>query len=253
MSNDLTTEQFWETYWSNLKLPVTVDFNFKNDRVIAEEILKTIPRKHNQTALEIGCAPGKWLSFLAKNLNCQVTGIEYVNVAAEKTNENLKLQNVKNFKVLHADFFNHDIKETFDIVISLGFIEHFDDYNKVLEEQLKLVSHGGYLIIGIPRFIGINYWLQKGLDQFIKNKLLASHNLKTMNLKNYEKFAKNHGMAISCNKYIGGFEPGLFPVAEVANFAFRVFFKIIMRVLNVLFGKVNSYYISSYQLAILKK
>lgn len=253
MSNDLTTEAFWNDYWSTLKLPISVDLNFKNDRVIAEEILKAIPANRPLTAIEIGCAPGKWLSFLAKELHCQVTGIEYLKPAAEKTIENLKIQNITNYNVIAGDFFNHQIKETFDVVVSLGFIEHFDNYDKVLEDQLKLVSKGGYLVMGIPRFIGINYYLQKCIDFFIKNKLIPGHNLKTMNLQNFEKFAKEHNLTIICNKFVGGFEPGLFPVAEVRNFPARVSIKIVMRVFNWLFGKVNSSMTSSYQVAIFKK
>lgn len=253
MSNDLTNEAFWETYWSRISLPVSADLNFKNDRVIAQEIINAIPKRANPTALEIGCAPGKWLSFLAKNLNCRVTGIEYVGVAAEKTIQNLKMQDIENFRVLHDDFFNHQLKELFDIVISLGFIEHFDNYSSVLEDQLKLVAPNGFLVIGIPRFVGINYLIQKGLDCFIKNKLLPSHNLKTMNLDIYKQFAKKHNLTIMCNKYIGGFEPGLFPVGEVPNLPARVVFKVILKVCNLLFGHVNSHFTSSYQIAILKK
>lgn len=253
MKDNLTNESFWETYWSNLKLPITVDQNFKNDRVITSTIMNSIPKKSDMSAPEIGCAPGKWLGLLSKDLGCNVTGIEYVQVAAEKTIENLKLQNINNFKIITADFFNHPFESTFDIVISLGFIEHFDNFEKVLEDQLKLVSPNGFLIVGIPRFIGINYFFQKCLDRFIKNKLLPSHNLKTMNLEVFEIFGQAHKLKIVCNKFIGGFEPGLFPVAEVSNFTMRVIFKIILRVFNLLFGKIDSYFTSSYQMAIYKK
>lgn len=253
MSNDLTTEDFWKTYWSTLKLPVVVDLNFKNDRVIAQEILKGIPKTKKLTALEIGCAPGKWLSFLAKELNCKVTGIEYIPLAANKTVENLDLQQIQNYRIVTGDFFNHQLEEKFDVVVSLGFIEHFDNYEDVLKRQLDLVNTDGYLVMGIPRFIGINYYLQKGLDVFIKNKLIPGHNLKTMQLVNFANFAQKYNLQIISNKYLGGFESGLFPVAEVQNTLMRIFFKIIMRLLKWSFGKVNSNFTSSYQIAIFKK
>jgi SAM-dependent methyltransferase len=253
MSNDLTNEDFWTEYWAKLQLPMSVNWNFKNDAVIAQSIIDAIPVTKNTTALEIGCAPGKWLSFLSQNLGCDITGIEYVPVAAKKTIENLKLLDIKNFNIITGDFFTYKPETPFDIVISLGFIEHFDNFEKVLEDQLKLVADGGYLIIGIPRFIGINYFLQKAIDKHIQNKLIPSHNLKTMNLEVFEKFSSNHNLKTVCNKYIGGYEPGLFPVAEVKNMPYRVFFKILLRVFNLLFGKFNSKYTSSYQIAILQK
>lgn len=253
MNKDLTNENFWAEYWSKLQLPVKVDLNFKNDRVIATEILKSVIKTTGMTALEIGCAPGKWLSFLAKELECSVTGIEYVTIAAEKTVQNLDLQQIKDYNIITGNFFSHGITTTFDIVISLGFIEHFDHYEKVLEDQLKLVSPNGYLIVGIPRFKGINFYLQKGIDPFIHNKLLPSHNLNIMNLKIFEKFAKSHNLKILSNNFIGGFEPGLFPVAEIENIIVRIFFKIFLRIFNFLFGKVNSSFISSYQISIYQK
>lgn len=253
MGNDLTSEAFWTTYWSNMKLPEKVNFCFKNDRVIANEILEVIQKKPNMNALEIGCAPGKWLSFLARDLNCNVTGIEYVQIAADKTVENLKLQNIQNFQIIIGDFFTYKFDKTYDVVISLGFIEHFSHYEKVLEDQLKLVSPDGYLVIGIPRFKGINYFLQKCIDPFIQNKLIESHNLDIMNLKTFDAFAKKQNLKIMTNRFIGGFEPGLFPVGEITNVVVRVALKIVSRIFNLFFGNINSSLTSSYQIAILKK
>lgn len=254
MSNDLTNELFWETYWKTLKLPIGVDWGFKNDRVIGQEILDTVPQKPGLSVLEIGCAPGKWLSFLSKELKAsKVSGIEYVESAANKTIENLKLQNISNFEIIKGDFFTHNFTETYDVVLSLGFIEHFEDYEKVLLQQLDLVSKDGYLIMGIPRFIGVNYLMQKNLDKQISNKLIPGHNLKTMHLENFDTFAKKYNLTIVSNKYIGGYERGLFPVGEVESKPGRIFFKIINKALGIILGNINSNLTSSYQIAVFKK
>lgn len=254
MNNELTSEDFWSNYWGTIELPVTVDHGFKNDRVIAAEIKKALREEKRQlSALEIGCAPGKWISFMALELGCQVNGIEYLKIAADKTVENLKIQNIKDFDILSGDFFTYPFNKQYDVVMSFGFIEHFDNFDKVLEDQLKLVATNGYLIMGIPRFRGVNFLLQKAMDYFLEDKLIPSHNLKTMNLKNYEVFAKKNNLKIVCNKFIGGFESGLFPVAKVHNMPMRVVFKIIMRLLRWTLGRVDANLISSYQIAIFKK
>lgn len=36
---ELTEKLFWEKFWNEIKLPQTVDYNFKNDRIIAETTL----------------------------------------------------------------------------------------------------------------------------------------------------------------------------------------------------------------------
>lgn len=253
MDNTLTTTTFWSDYWLNLKVPISVDYGFKNDRVIAQSIKDAVQISPQDSVLEIGCAPGKWLSFFAKEYRCHVSGIEYIPEAANKTIENLKHQNIENFEILKADFFNSDIHKKFKTVMSFGFIEHFDNFNDVLDRHLSLIEPNGYLVIGIPRFVGVNYFMQKCIDVFIKNKLLPSHNLLTMNLQVFSDYATKRGLTLLKNEYIGGYEPGLFPVGQINNKPMRVILKIFNKVFGIFLGKINWYSTSSYQIAIMKK
>ncbi len=253
MENNLTTVTFWSDYWRNIKIPVIVDYSFKNDRVIAKCLKKHILLNSDDAVLEVGCAPGKWMGFLGQEYKCRVTGIEYVAEAAAKTVENMKALKIKNYEVLTGDFFNLNNKKKFNAVMSFGFIEHFDDFEHVLDLHLDLIEKNGYLIIGIPRFIGLNYLMQKIVDSYVVHKLLPSHNLKTMNLNIFSSYAKKNNLKVLANSYVGGYEPGLFPLGQIEKKPIRILFKILNKILNALFGHANFSWTASYQMAIMKK
>ena len=106
-SSEITNKVFWEEYWSNIALPISVDYNFKNDRVIAEIIKKFVKKvNYDKMMVEIGCAPGKWLTLFNKELCYCVEGYEYIKTAAEKTKENLILNGipVAQFQIYVDDF-----------------------------------------------------------------------------------------------------------------------------------------------------
>lgn len=253
---ELTDKNFWKAYWSSIKLPVVVNLNFKNDRVIASTILKHLPKAdYGRKMLEIGCAPGKWLVFFNKELKFHVTGLEYVEIAAKKTRENLKKCNIASsqYKVITGNFLSQKFDEKFHVVISLGFVEHFENYEEIMVKHLDALDDCGYLIIGLPRFVGINYFVQKLIDPFLSDKMLPSHNLSIMNLKIFEQFAKKYKLEIVFNDYVGGFARSLFPYTAITRFFPRFFILMLSIFLTFLFGKMNNKYVSSYQLAILKK
>jgi len=225
---ELTKKKFWEEFWKNIKLPQTVNYDFNNDRVIAATIKQFIPKTHfKRKMVEIGCAPGKWLVFFNKELGYLVEGYEYLELAAQKTRENLQLNNVNDhqFHIYAGDFTTVKITERFDVVLSLGFIEHFQNFQEILEKHLTILKDGGRLIIGIPNFHGVNYGIQKFLDRYLRNKILPNHNLTVMKRPTLQDFAQTHNIHLVFNNYIGGFEPALFNVSTVSPVCYVFLFR----------------------------
>lgn len=253
---EITDKKFWNEFWSMVEIPQTVNFNFKNDRIISDVIKAYIPKSNKEKrAIEIGCAPGKWLVFFNKHMGYLVDGVEYIEAAVEKTICNMKMNNVPEdqFNVYMTDFLKWDIKNEYDVVFSLGFIEHFKDYNRVMDSHLKLLNKNGYLIIGVPRFRGINYFLQKIIETFSNVRFLNNHNLNVMDISLYKQFGNSRKIQNIYIGYVGGFEPGLFPTNKINNNFIRFFVKALNRLLSILFGKINSRFTSSYLLSIYKR
>jgi len=253
---EITDKQFWINYWGNIRLPQAVDYNFKNDRVIAETIKRYLPKAdYDKRAIEIGCAPGKWLVLLNKELGYKVDGYEYIDIAAQKTRENLVLNNIpsEQFNIVTGDFINDSIQSKYDAVISLGFIEHFQDFGTIMKKHLDLLKDEGILIFGMPNFKGINYPIQKMIDRYLNYKMLPNHNLKTMNLKVYRDFAKRNKLNPLFIRYIGGFEGGLFNIPIINNKIVKKIMIVIVNLFHFIFDRVNTKFTSSYILAVMKK
>ncbi|MEK7357014.1 MAG: class I SAM-dependent methyltransferase, partial [Bdellovibrionota bacterium] len=174
---ELTETQFWEDYWKGCQLPSEVNPGIGFDRCFAKALTHHLKGVTGEV-FEVGCAPGKWLAFMAKTFNMQPSGIEYSKAGIEATRKNLDLLGLPAESLMTGDFFAAEPQPRFDVVMSFGFIEHFDDPDAVVARHAAWLKPGGRLVLGVPNFNGIYHPLQKILDSSILDK----HNLKTMRL-----------------------------------------------------------------------
>jgi SAM-dependent methyltransferase len=249
---NLTEVEFWEKYWEGVKLPSQVDMGFSFDRCLSQALADYLPNKGE--VLEVGCAPGKWLAFAATKSGLQPSGIEYSQGGIAATKRNFQMLNISYGSLIAADFFNTTPDNHYDVVMSFGFIEHFDDVDDVVLRHLSWLKPGGTLILGVPNFSGVSRCIQSIFDQDILDK----HNLEIMNLSYFEKLGVKLGIEKVAIKYLGSFEPALFiPKHRIGNplqFLLRcVLFGIrLLRKLRFT-DKFNGSRFSSYILAVYKK
>jgi len=200
----LTEEDFWNQYWSGLKLPALPDTKHSFDRCLAEGLGLALDG-HKGRLLEIGCAPGKWMAHAALNLGFAVSGIEYSRGGIEATRRNLSLLAVDMHELHEGDFFSIPPEPCYNVVISLGFVEHFDDPAAVIERHALWLKPGGRLVIGVPNFLGIYRYIQTILDP----GLLEKHNLAIMTPEWLLNAASGANMHAAQSLYLGSFEPDL--------------------------------------------
>ena len=248
----LTEKRYWERFWDNVALPAKVDLNFSNDFYISNILKKYLPPIKDAPALEVGCAPGKWMVFLSENFGYQVDGCEYLESASKKTAENLKLCGINNFSIYTRDFLQMDLgRRKYNVVIYLGFIEHFENPDLVISKQVDLLKNGGFLVIGIPKLTGLNHFIARHVDKYIDDKLIPNHNLTIM----HKRYLDN--LQINCKKIfvntIGGFEPALFDLSKCPRWQKYVFLFINLIFNNRFFRKLNLGFYSGYLMGIYKK
>jgi len=255
MENTITEKGFWDDFWANLKLPCKANQNFSNDRIIADFIKNTVPKGENKrTALEVGCAPGKWMIFLDNDLNYVTEGCEYLESAVKITQKNLEMSGINNAVIHTGDFLSYDFGgKQYDLVISLGFIEHFSNPQIVIEKMCKCLKMNGILVIGIPKFTGLNNFIARNVDKTLKNKLLPAHNLKIMNLHFFHELSENGALKPIKIIYSGGFEPALYNISSTP-----IWFKLLFHFVTLVFHNriaqiISSEFYSSYILAAYKK
>jgi SAM-dependent methyltransferase len=175
MGNELTDRKFWANYWESktgLAFPVPANYTFHQ---LFKQLLKGSAIK---TAIELGGFPGYYAIFLKKYFGLDTTLFDfYVHRPILKevlTNNQLTEQQVQ---VIEGDLFSYQPQEQYDLVLSCGLIEHFNDTKDIIGRHLQFLKPGGTLFITLPNFTGVNGWVQRRYDIGNYNK----HNIASMN------------------------------------------------------------------------
>lgn len=203
----LTDEVFWDHFWEDIKLPDIIDVRVQWYLALTNELRRHLPQDSALKLFEIGCAPGRWLIWFNQALGYHVAGCDISPHGVQLTQENLRLNNVSG-EIYQADVFADTLPEqAFDIVFSVGVIEHFEQPEAIINRHLRLLKPGGYLVLEVPNMAGwLNLWLMRlaGMHDF-----LAVHNLTVMNQAYFQTIARNFNLQTTFLGYIGGFDPGL--------------------------------------------
>lgn len=193
-----TTIEHWDTAWAQRprpRLPTGLEVGTKS----TQEVLRRGIRP-GMKVLEIGCAPGKMLGWVAKGLGADVSGIDYSPRGVEVTRWLLGEMGVD------GDIRQEDVFETsfapgsFDVVYSNGVIEHFEDPRELVAIHVRLLRPGGTAIILIPNYGGIYGRLQHRFDP----ENLAIHNLAIMSEGALRDLAPR-----ACDNHVAAYRTGL--------------------------------------------
>lgn len=171
----LTDKSLWEGLYYSYERPTGMSIsgfrNFCNRQIY--ECLAQIPLAGKEI-LEIGAGDSLWLPFLSKMYPSSLfTGLDYSELGCNMLRKRAQDQNVR-LEVVHADFFNPPtaLLNKFDVVISFGVVEHFDNLAEVLLAFKAFVKPGGLLFTLIPNMRGVMGWLTKKFN----NEVFEAHN-----------------------------------------------------------------------------
>jgi len=140
-----------------------------NERSVRDQRMMRLFRGHaglvqGSEILEIGCGRSPWLPYLARAIGCRVSGIEIEPYASRLARANLAGVGVEG-EIYCRDGFdpqqNVDLWGRFDLVYSLGVIEHLDKVSEKLRALAYFLKPGGRLLSVVPNLQGINWALQR--------------------------------------------------------------------------------------------
>ncbi|RZK50837.1 MAG: class I SAM-dependent methyltransferase [Pedobacter sp.] len=197
--NQLTDREFWLNYWeSKTGLAVEIPSNY----LFHAELYEIITRDKINTAIELGGFPGYYAVFLKKYFQLEVSLLDYF-VHKPITDELLKNNNLKPdaIQIIEADLFKYKSEVSYDLVLSCGLIEHFEDTRDILQRHLNFLKPGGVLFITLPNFHALNGWFQKKFDYANYEK----HNLASMDPQRLKEICESLGLMVKKAQYFGNF------------------------------------------------
>ncbi len=143
----------------------------------------------NKTFFEIGAAPGLYGMIFQKYFNYLSWGIEYTHNGYQSILNIFENENESSERFILGDFFQMDQDKKYDIVFSGWFIEHFDNYEEVIDSHIRLTRKWGLTVIVVPKYHIYYKYFQ---DLLYVDLMQKQHITEIMNKSSLEKIFKWH-------------------------------------------------------------
>ncbi len=154
------------------------------------EVLREISWK-GKTVLDAGCGTGELAYLVAQKGAKRVLGIDYSDGAIAVAQKSWFSPNLEFFK---KDI--RDIKEKFDVVVSLGTLEHLDEPLAALRKLKKLLNPKGSLIITCPNWTNPRGYILQTLRILFDAKITLA-DIHYFSPLDFQNFAKKLGMKLT--------------------------------------------------------
>lgn len=213
MEQNLTDRSFWKAFWESRKGLI---FYIKPNYVFGDILARLISEKNIKDAIELGGFPGYYATYLKKYQKLDTTLFDYY-IHQELINKLLEKNGLKpgDIHVIEADLFNYRPEKLYDMVLSFGLIEHFNDTKAIIETHLQFLKPGGVLFITLPNFKSVNGWVQRKFDKENYDK----HNINSMDLELLKKSCQQLGLKEIESYYHGRFTVWLENKSEQSKMA----------------------------------
>jgi SAM-dependent methyltransferase len=211
MEQNLTDRAFWKAFWESRK---NLIFFLKPNYVFGDILTELIKEKKIKNAIELGGFPGYYATWLKKYQGLDTTLFDYF--IHEGIIEQLLIKNglkPGDINIIEADLFEYKPVKLYDLVLSFGLIEHFNDTKAIIETHLQFLKPGGVLFITLPNFKSINGWIQRNFDRENYDK----HNIDSMNPQKLADYCRDLGLTEVESYYHGKFTVWLENKAEQSS------------------------------------
>ncbi len=192
----ITDINYWEEHWGKViykEATITT-------HPVALWINNNTPTGDNLKCLEIGCYPGKFLALIGK-MGYEINGVDW-NENINVMEEWFKSKNYKCGVFQKNDFLNYRSFRKYDLVCSFGFIEHFNNWTKIIDKHLNLMGKNGICLIEVPN---LNSPLYHFLYKILEPKVLENHISDAMSLNKIKRYIRTTDHNLTKADYVGHF------------------------------------------------
>ncbi|MEM1914633.1 MAG: class I SAM-dependent methyltransferase [Candidatus Nezhaarchaeales archaeon] len=124
---------------------------------LLEPLLRELRKTELRNMIDLGCGYKVLTCIIAEYLN--ISEVYGVDVSEER----LSVETPCNVITINADLtksFSHLVGKSFDLIVSLGVIEHLLDWDTFMENVVRLSHKGSFLLISAPN---LGSWINRGL------------------------------------------------------------------------------------------
>lgn len=225
LRNELTEQNYWEKGYqaANIrnKLIDIDDFRQLPFRRIVD-LIKSVGLE-NKNVLEVGAGNSDVLLSLAKTSGgkAQFSGLDYTDSGCEALQVRSSINDLE-INVINCDMFNpwDSLISSFDVLYSIGVVEHFSNLPMVIRALEKYLKPGGIMITVIPNMRGSIGYLTKSMNPTIYN-LHNPHNLESL-----ESAHQNADMSILQAEYLCSNNFGVLSscASQQSGFSWRLYY-----------------------------
>ena len=120
----------------------------------------------NKSVLDVGCGTGNFCSMISKKGTKRVVGIDYASEAIKIAKKEHKSKNLefRNIQISQID-------EKFDVIVSIGTLEHMDNPYEILKVMKKKLNANGKIIITNPNWTNPRGYILMTLYHLFKSPI----------------------------------------------------------------------------------
>jgi 2-polyprenyl-3-methyl-5-hydroxy-6-metoxy-1,4-benzoquinol methylase len=199
----LTDKGYWKRYYQPNLQPrhAMVDPNrYYFDSECMDFITPYLPVVTPQNPvrlLEMGCGNSLWLPFFASTWNYQVNGIDYSEDGCKLAQANLAAKGCSgNVQCLDFTRLGDEFQGIFDVVFSLGVVEHFENTSELVGYFVRCLKPGGVIITVVPNMVGIMGKIQK----LVSERIYKAH--QSLDLSALVKVHTDQALSIQASGYL---------------------------------------------------
>ncbi|MCC7087348.1 MAG: class I SAM-dependent methyltransferase [Pirellulales bacterium] len=198
-ANDMAKDAYWSELWATTnpkqRRPQWLWNLLRRRRrqMYARSFRKLLHRTGLQSGdlLEIGCAPGATLEVIHEAApHFRLHGIDYSQVGVEYTRKRFAQLGI-DAAIHFGDVFTIELPRRYDIVMSAGVIEHFQDAASIVRHHLRFCKPGGFVVVTVPHLLSpVFHALVRRFDP----GNLEIHNLQTLKLERLRELFVQAGL-----------------------------------------------------------
>jgi SAM-dependent methyltransferase len=219
-AGDAAGKVYWNSIWEKLPPVERYDGPVYEQHPVLSRFLS---HAGGGDAIEIGCGTGNYMIYINKEFGYRIDGIDYSD-NMDYVRANLLYNGVQDSQLFKADFFEFMPAKKYDLVLSGGFAEHFDDYESVVKRHAEWAKPGGLVVIIVPNLTHIH----KLLCGLFAPNVLRVHRFPLMRNDILRQTLEMAGLRVLHCEYHKTFRP----IYEVPR-AIRLFFRIVGKLLRV--------------------